>query len=103
VNDQLATGYADIFKKLDYLSMLKPPCFEAVLDWRVEQEVRLIAKRREVANDNAIKGMNVKQVAEFVENFRRLTCHAMTVLPDLANETWELQADRLILSEVTSK
>ena len=103
VNDQLATVYADIFEKLDYLSMLKPPCFEAVLDWRVDQEVRLIAKQREVANDNAIKGMNVKQVAEFVENFRRLTCHAMTVLPDLANETWELQADRLILAEVMPK
>jgi hypothetical protein len=42
-------------------------------------------------------------VAEFVENFRRLTCHAMAVLPDLAHETWELQADRLILAEVTSK
>ena len=46
--------------------------------------------------------MNVKQVAEFVENFRRLTCHAMTVLPAMANETWELQADRLILAEVKS-
>ena len=100
VNEQLATVYADLFNRLDYLSMLKPPCFEAVLDWRVEQEVRLIAKRRAVGSDDSLKGMNVKQVSEFVENFRRLTCHAMATLPDLANETWELQADRLILAEV---
>lgn len=102
VNEQLATTYAEIFTKLDYLSMLKPPCFEAVLDWRAEQEVRLIAKRRATSGDNSIKGMNVKQVSEFVENFRRLTCHAMKVLPSVANETWELQADRLILAEVAS-
>ena len=100
VNEQLATVYGDLFNRLDYLSMLKPPCFEAVLDWRVEQEVRLIAKRRAVGSDDSLKGMNVKQVSEFVENFRRLTCHAMATLPDLANETWELQADRLILAEV---
>ena len=102
VNEQLTTTYAEIFTRLDYLSMLKPPCFEAVLDWRVEQEVRSVAKRRAASGDDSIKGMNVKQVAEFVENFRRLTCHAMDVLPSLTNETWELQADRLILSEVTS-
>lgn len=101
VNEQLATTYTDLFHKLDYLSMLKPPCFEAILDWRVEQEVRLIAKRRAMNGDDSIKGMNVKQVAEFIENYRRLTCHAMTVLPNVANETWELQADRLVLAEVT--
>ena len=102
VNEQLATTYAGLFSSLDYLSMLKPPCFEAVLDWRVEQEVRLIAKRRAASSDDSIKGMNVKQVAQFVENFRRLTCHAMVVLPAMANETWELQADRLILAEAKS-
>ena len=102
VNEQLATIYAELFGRLDYLSMLKPPCFEAVLDWRVEQEVRLIAKQRATSGDDSIKGMNVKQVAEFVENFRRLTCHSMRVLPAMADETWELQADRLILSEVMS-
>ena len=100
VNEQLATTYAELFTNLDYLSMLKPPCFEAVLDWRLEQEVRLISKQRAATGDDSIKGMNVKQVAEFVENFRRLTCHAMTVMPAIANETWELQADRLILAEV---
>ena len=100
VNEQLATVYANLFSRLDFLSMLKPPCFEAVLDWRVEQEVRLIAKRRAVGSDDSLKGMNVRQVSEFVENFRRLTCHAMATLPDLTNETWELRADRLVLEEV---
>jgi hypothetical protein len=43
--------------------------------------------------------MSVKEVGEFVENFRRLTCHALEVLPGIASETWELQADRLVLEE----
>ena len=99
VNERLGGDYVDVFKLLDRLSMLKPPCFEAVYDWRVDQEIRLVARRREDSSDTSIRGMSVKQVGEFVENFRRLTCHAIEVLPDLAVETWELQADRLVLKE----
>ena len=99
VNERLGGDYVDVFKLLDRLSMLKPPCFEAVYDWRVDQEMRLVARRREDSSDTSIRGMSVKQVGEFVENFRRLTFHAIGVLPDLADETWELQADRLVLKE----
>ena len=99
VNECLGTDYIEVFKFLDRLSMLKPPCFEAVYDWRVDQETRLVARRRHDSSDTSIRGMSVKQVGEFVENFRRLTSHAMEVLPDLADETWELQADRLVLEE----
>jgi len=99
VNERLGIDYVDVFKFLDRLSMLKPPCFEAVYDWRVDQERRLVARRRQDSTDASIQGMSVKQVGEFVENFRRLTCHAIEVLPDLADETWELQADRLVLQE----
>lgn len=99
VNERLRTEYVQVFNLLDRLSMLKPPCFEAVYDWRVDQELRLVARRRQDTKDESIRGMTVKQVREFVENFRRLTCHALEVLPDLSDETWELQADRLILSE----
>ncbi len=99
VNERLGGDYVDVFKLLDRLSMLKPPCFEAVYDWRVDQEMRLVARRREDSSDTSIRGMSVTQVGEFVENFRRLTCHAIGVLPDLADETWELQADRLVLKE----
>ena len=99
VNERLGGDYVDVFKLLDRLSMLKPPCFEAVYDWRVDQEMRLVARRREDSSDTSIRGMSVRQVGEFVENFRRLTCHAIGVLPDLADETWELQADRLVLKE----
>ncbi len=99
VNERLGTDYADVFKLLDRLSMLKPPCFEAVYDWRVDQEIRLVARRRQEFSSESIRGMSVKEVGEFVENFRRLTCHALEVLPGIANETWELQADRLVLEE----
>jgi len=99
VNERLGGDYVDVFKLLDRLSMLKPPCFEAVYDWRVDQEIRSVARRRQNSTDASIRGMSVKEVGEFVENFRRLTCHAIEVLPDLADETWELQADRLVLQE----
>ncbi len=99
VNERLGADYADVFKLLDRLSMLKPPCFEAVYDWRVDQEIRLVARRRQEFRSESIRGMSVKEVGEFVENFRRLTCHALEVLPGIANETWELQADRLVLEE----
>ncbi len=99
VNERLGAEYVDVFKLLDRLSMLKPPCFEAVCDWRVDQEIRLVARRRQDSNDESIRGMSLKEVGDFVENFRRLTCHAIEVLPDLANDTWELQADRLVLEE----
>ena len=99
VNERLGGDYVDIFKLLDRLSMLKPPCFEAVYDWRVDQEIRLVARRRQDSNDTSVRGMSVKQVGEFVENFRRLTCHAIEVLPHLADEIWDLQADRLVLKE----
>ena len=99
VNERLGTDYVDVFKLLDRLSMLKPPCFEAVYDWRVDQEIRLVARRRQEFSSESIRGMSVKEVGEFVENFRRLTCHALEVLPGIANETWELQADRLVLEE----
>ncbi len=99
VNERLGADYADVFKLLDRLSMLKPPYFEAVYDWRVDQEIRLVARRRQEFSSESIRGMSVKEVGEFVENFRRLTCHALEVLPGIANETWELQADRLVLEE----
>ena len=99
VNERLGTDYVDVFKLLDRLSMLKPPCFEAVYDWRVDQEIRLVARRRQEFSSESIRGMSVKEVGEFVENFRRLTCHALDVLPGIASETWELQADRLVLEE----
>ncbi len=99
VNERLGADYADVFKLLDRLSMLKPPCFDAVYDWRVDQEIRLVARRRQEFSSESIRGMSVKEVGEFVENFRRLTCHALEVLPGIANETWELQADRLVLEE----
>ena len=101
VNDQLSGPYASLFSTLDRLSMLRPPSFESVFDWRVDQENRLVSNRQMQSTVEAPRGMSVREVREFVENFRRLTCHAMAVLPEVADETWDLQADRLILGERT--
>ena len=99
VNEQLEGDYKNLFSVLDRISMLKPPSFESVFDWRVEQEVRLVSRRREDSPSAPVRGMSVKQVSEFVENYRRLTCHAIDVLPERAHETWELRSDRLVIAE----
>ena len=99
VNEQLEGDYKNLFSVLDRISMLKPPSFESVFDWRVEQEVRLVSRRPEDSPTAPVRGMSVKQVSEFVENYRRLTCHAIEVLPERAHETWELRSDRLVIAE----
>ena len=62
VNASLATDYADLFSELDCLSMLNPPSFETVYDWRVDQEMRLVQARSSMGADPDAKGMNPRQI-----------------------------------------
>lgn len=96
VNQRLASDYADLFAKLDCLSMLYPPSFETVYDWRVDQEMRLIQAMSSSGSQLEKRGMNPRQIRQFVENFRRVSMHAIEVLPGIADYGWKLRADRLI-------
>jgi D-glycerate 3-kinase len=102
VNESLATDYADLFSELDCLSMLNPPSFETVYDWRVDQEMRLVQARSSMGTDPDAKGMNPRQIREFVENFRRVSLHAIDALPGIADFGWHLRADRLITDQWSS-
>ena len=99
VNDQLKGPYAEIFDRIDRLSMLRSPSFESVFAWRLEQESRLVARRQMGDGRAPVTGMSASEVAEFIESFRRLTYHAIEVLPALSADVWELQADRCIVYE----
>ena len=96
VNRQLATEYAGVFGNLNALLLLQAPSFDAVFEWRWQQEQRL---SEQFQQDNPYRPdptMNRSEVADFVLHYQRLTEHALKTLPDLADFVWELATDRSV-------
>lgn len=80
VNDQLAGEYAQWFGMLDALVLLAVPGWEPVFTWRSQQERETAA-----SNPNGVGVMDDRTLRRFMEHYERLTRHALTVLPDLAD------------------
>ena len=80
VNQQLAIYHEELFAMSDALLCLQIPTFELVYQWRGLQEDKLRA-----ANSEGSQIMNKDQVVRFIQHFERLTRHAMSELPDLAD------------------
>lgn len=85
VNDQLAGPYRALFDRLDALILLAAPGFEIVLRWRIQQEQALRARGQ---------GMNDAQIARFIQHYERLTRHILGDMPERADLTLPLNADR---------
>ena len=68
VNAELAGPYADLFARFDAVLFLKPPSFDAVLDWRCEQEAGL----RGLAPAD-LPSERRAELAVFIQGFERLT------------------------------
>ena len=96
VNRQLATEYADLFGKLDALLLLQAPSFDAVFDWRWQQEQRLSQQFRQDHPDKPDPTMSRSEVADFILHYQRLTEHGLKTLPDRADFAWELATDRSV-------
>ena len=96
VNRQLATEYADLFGKLDALLLLQAPSFDAVFDWRWQQEQRLSQQFQQDHPDKPDPTMSRSEVAEFILHYQRLTEHGLRTLPDRADFVWELTIDRSV-------
>lgn len=79
VNKQLRS-YQPLWRKFDALIVLQAPCWEIVRQWRSEQEEELFARRAPLA-------MDASQMVRFLAHFERLSRHALTTLPALA-DTW---------------
>ena len=96
VNRQLEGGYAALFAELDALLLLQAPSFDAVFNWRWQQEQQL--SRRFQRDHPASKDptMTQSEVADFVLHYQRLTEHGMATLPDRADCVWELTEDRSV-------
>jgi len=96
VNRQLATGYRDVFGQLDALLLLQAPSFDAVFEWRWQQEQRLSEQFQQDHPDKPDPTMSRSEVADFVLHYQRLTEHALKTLPGQADFVWELASDRAV-------
>ena len=96
VNEQLTTAYEPLYPFMDRWVMLKAPCFDAVFNWRMEQEQALA---RITAND-ALPLLEPAHLKRFIEHYQRLTEHSLRTLPQYCDDVFELDSQRNILSHV---
>ena len=89
VNRELGGNYQSLFAEIDVLTMLRPPDFEHVLEWRELQEARL----RERAEGPEV--MNTSGVERFVSHFERITRFMWEEMPDRADAVVFLGDDHL--------
>jgi len=75
VNEKLNSDYAELFKWIDALIMLRIPSFDNVFAWRELQE----RKQR------ADSGISADELRHFIMHFERLTRHMLEYMPDYAN------------------
>jgi D-glycerate 3-kinase len=96
VNRQLANEYADLYGKLDALLLLQAPSFDAVFEWRWQQEQRLSQQFQQDHPDKPDPTMSRSEVTDFILHYQRLTEHGLRTLPDRADFVWELATDRSV-------
>ncbi|MBD3818106.1 MAG: kinase [Brevundimonas diminuta] len=87
-NAALAAPYAETFARFDAVLFLKAPSFDAVLDWRCEQEAGLMG-----LPPADLPSARRAELAVFIQHFERITRHMLAggVRADLV---FQLDADR---------
>jgi D-glycerate 3-kinase len=77
INSVLARDFLSLYPRVDQWVMLQAPSFDCVLAWRREQEQKLASAQ----GGGTAKVMDDRQLASFVEHFRRLTMHCLDQMP----------------------
>ncbi len=101
VNQQLCRVYPALFGLVDTCIMLKAPSFEAVYQWRLEQERKLNSPlahsslRRDRPTDRI---MDARSIRNFIQHFQRITEHLLESLPARADILFELNDHREIIA-----
>jgi D-glycerate 3-kinase len=93
-NDALRSDYPALWQRFDALWFLQPPGFDVVADWRWQQEQRMA---REQPGKPA---MDFTQVQRFIGFFERVSRQALRTLPDIADRTIPLDAQRNLIKPV---
>jgi D-glycerate 3-kinase len=83
--------YRALFGRIDHLTLLAAPGWQAVLPWRIQQEQAL---RREGRG-----GMSDAQLTRFVQHYERLTRHILAEMPARADLVLQLDAARQVVGE----
>ncbi len=86
VNAQLAGPYAHWWGDCDALVMLRVPGWEAVHDWRAQQERETAA----AAPDGRAPLLEPAALQRFLDHYERLTRHTLQRLPEQADALLEL-------------
>lgn len=73
VNAALSRTYADAFRLFDAILFLKAPSFDAVLDWRCEQEAGLMG-----LSPADLPPVSRAELAVFIQHFERITRHMLS-------------------------
>jgi D-glycerate 3-kinase len=89
VNEQLQGSYAELFTQLDALVFLRAPNFDAIYQWRGEQEQKLA----ENTHQDTVGIMSNEQIAYFIQHYERLTRANLETLPATADVVLELGND----------
>lgn len=90
-NQALARDYPALWQRCDRLWFLQPPGFSVVPNWRWQQEQAL----QQAAPGRT--GMNRAQVERFVQFYERVSRQALRCLPDIADRSVALDAQRRVL------
>lgn len=80
-NERLRKDYEPIFTSLDALVFLQAPNFDAVLEWRLQQERQLRAR----SSADARGVMTDAQVTRFIQFYERITRNNLERLPGVAD------------------
>ena len=91
VNDALAGPYQDLFGRIDCLVMFRPPSFEVIFDWRLQQERKL----RESGGGSAV--MSDAEVGRFIQHYERIARWLDHEMPDRADMVIDLDASRRVV------
>jgi len=87
-NAALARHYPPLWATMDVLWFLRPPGFETVHRWRLQQEQALQAA------EPGRRGMDAAQLERFIQHYERISRQALRTLPGIADTIVALDALR---------
>lgn len=99
VNQRIDAAYSEVYAAFDVWIMLQAPSFEAVYQWRLEQEQKLSDKQSD-QQDRANRVMSADQIALFIQHFQRLTEQALRTLPQRVHYLYRMDTERLIVEAI---
>ena len=94
VNTCLEGEYRNLFAMVDHTIMLRVPCFDCILKWRMEQEDKLRLQCEALADGAKHHFMSEAELRHFIAHFERLTRWMLKDMPSFADVILDFNEDR---------